>query len=65
MLKFRKKFVDAIAQCIRLQLPSCGTGFEAQVHHLCFYSHNLCYICHCIEKEDENNQKETGFGPYF
>ena len=37
----------AIAQWIRLHLPSCHPRFESQVHHLHFFHLEfLCYICH-------------------
>ena len=29
--------VAAIAPWFCLRLPSCGPGFESQVHHLCFF----------------------------
>ena len=44
----------AITQWIRLHLPFCGPGFESQAHHLRFDSKILCYICHCMERRDEN-----------
>ena len=62
--KERKKG-GAIAQWIRLCLPSCGRGFESHAHHLCFYSQKLFCICRFIEKKDENKQIEAGLGPYF
>ena len=31
----------AIAQWIRLHLPSCRPGFESQAHHLCFFQFKL------------------------
>ena len=38
----------AIAQWIRLHLPSCCPGFESQAHHLCFFQFIKfkLYICH-------------------
>ena len=41
---------SAIAQWIRLRLPSSGPGLDSQAHHLSFDSQILYYICHCIEK---------------
>ena len=34
----------AIAQWIRLRLPSCSPGLESQARRLRFYSQNLYYI---------------------
>ena len=34
----------AIAQWIRLRLPSCRPGFESQAHHLCFHQ----FIKKCV-----------------
>ena len=54
----------AIAQWIRLRLPSCHPGFESQVHHFhFFYLEFLCRNCHV--KRTKNKQKEAGFGPFF
>ena len=30
----------AIAQWIRLRLPSCRPGFKSQAHHLCFFNYS-------------------------
>ena len=47
----------AIAQWIRLRLPSCHHGFKSQAHHLRFYHlYYLCCICHL--KRTKNKQKE-------
>ena len=40
----------AIAQWIRLHLPSCCPGFESQAHYLCFYSQILYYIVIVLRK---------------
>ena len=41
-------------------------GFESQAHHLsCFYSRNLYYICHCIEKRTKINKKLPGFAAHI
>ena len=40
-------------------------GFKSQAHHLRFYGQIVYSIWHCIEKKDENKQKEDGFGTYF
>ena len=50
---------------ICLNLPSRGPGFKSHAHHLIFYCQIWYSICHCVEKKDENEQKEVGFGPYF
>ena len=34
----------AIAQWIRLRLPSCHPGFESQARHLCFFIYSICAI---------------------
>ena len=44
----------AIAQWIRLRLPSCRPGFESQAHHLCFHQF-IKKIVYC--GKDENKQK--------
>ena len=56
----------AIAQWIRLRLPSCcGPGFEFRAHHLpmLVYSHILFCICHWIEKRTKLIKKRPGFDP--
>ena len=50
----------AVAQWIRLRLPSCRPGFESQAHHLSFYQ--FIFELYHVEK-DENKQKEAGIGP--
>ena len=35
-------------------------GFDSQAN-----SQILCYIRHCIEKKDENKEKQSGFGTNF
>ena len=52
----------AIAQWIRLHLPSCHPGFESQAQHLSFYQFKF-ELCH-VEK-DKNKQKEAGIGPFL
>ena len=42
-LKIIQRIVDAIAQWIRLHLPSCGPRFKSQAQHLCFL--NLYLNC--------------------
>ena len=51
----------AIAQWIRLRLPSCHPGVESKVYHLCFYQ--FYQLCH-VEKTNIN-EKEAGIGPIF
>ena len=53
----------AIAQWIRLHLPSCRPGFESQAHHLCFFNLYLSFELEC--EKNENKQKEAGIGPFF
>ena len=51
---------DAIAQWIRLRLPSCCPWFETQAHHLCchhLWSQLEPYICLCIVKRTKIKQK--------
>ena len=59
----------AIAQWIRLRLPSCRPGFESQAHHLCFFSIyivQIVYLSFELECEkNENKRKEAGIGPFF
>ena len=55
----------AIAQWIRLHLPSCRLGFESQAHHLRFLQSNFVLCCHCVEERTKINKKEAGFGPIF
>ena len=50
--------VAAIAQWIRLRLPSCQPGFQSQTHHLCFYQ--LIFELFTVEKTIIN-QKRPGF----
>ena len=45
----------AIAQWIRLHLPSCRPGFESQAHHLCFFNLYLSFELEC--EKNENKQK--------
>ena len=52
----------AIAPWFRLRLPSCGPGFESQVHHLRFFQFVLLKL---YRENDENKQKEAGIGPFF
>ena len=53
----------AIAQWIHPPLPSCGPGFESQVHH--YIVKIFLYICQCIEKRTKINKKRPGLAPYF
>ena len=53
----------AIAQWIRLRLPSCCPGFKSQACYLCIFIYNICAIL-SFEK-NKNKQKEAGFGPFF
>ena len=46
-------------QWIRLCLPSFGPGLKPK-----FYSQNLYYNCHCIEKRTKINKKKPGL-PIF
>ena len=59
----------AIAQWIRLRLPSCCPGFESQAHHLCFFQFILfkLYFCHLNlnVKTTKINKKEVGIGPFL
>ena len=48
----------AIAQWIRLRLPSCRPGFESQAYFLSFYK-----ILVESFRKDENKRKEAGIGP--
>ena len=56
----------AIAQWIHLRLPSCGPGFESQVHVYAFYIYTLSYGLYIIAlRKYENKQKEARFGPFL
>ena len=53
----------AIAQWIRLRLPSSHPGFESQAYHLCFFQ--IIYLSFELGCEkNENKQKEAGIGPF-
>ena len=52
----------AVAQWIRLCLPSCSPGFESQVHHLNFYKYKF-KLCH-VEKT-KINRKSGRAWPMF
>ena len=66
---FKQDISAAIAQWIRLRLPSCRPGYESQAHHLRFFSIyivqivNLSFELEC--EKNENKQKEAGIGPFF
>ena len=51
----------AIAQWIRLRLPSFCPGFESQAHHLCFYQFKF-KLCH-VEKT-KISRKEAGIANF-
>ena len=51
----------AIAQWIRLRLPSCCNRFESQAHHLCF--HQFIELCN-VEKT-KINKKGLGLAHFF
>ena len=54
----------AIAQWIRLPLPSSRPGFESQAHHLCFFQ--IIYLSFELECEkNENKQKRGRDWPIF
>ena len=59
----------AIAQWIRLHLPSCCPGFESQAHHLCFFSiYKVQIVYLSLESEcekNENKQKEANNCPFL
>ena len=59
----------AIAQWIRLRLPSWRPGFESQAHHLRFFQFKIVQIVYLsfeLEYEkNENKQKEARIGPFF
>ena len=59
----------AIAQWIRLRLPSCRPGFESQAHHLRFFQFKLfkLYICHLNwnVKRTKINKKRPGLAHFF
>ena len=52
----------AIAQWIRLRLPSCRPGFESQAHHQCFYQY-IFVLCH-VEKTKVNKMR-PGLAHFF
>ena len=51
----------AIALWFCLRLPSWGTGFESQAHHLCFFQ----FVLELWPEKNENKQKEAGIGPFI
>ena len=72
ILLFNKELVlggAAIAQWIRLRLPSCHPGFESQAHHLHFFQFTLfkLYICHLNWNVNRTkiNKKEARIGPFL
>ena len=58
----------AIAQWIRLQLPSCCSEFKSQAHHICFFQFILfkLYICHLNwnMKRTKQNKKRPGLAHF-
>ena len=50
-----------IAPWFCLRLPSCGSGFESQAHHLRFFQFVLLKL---YQGNNENKQKEAGIGPF-
>ena len=54
--------IAAIAQWIRLCLPSCHLGFESHAQYQHFYQF-VFELCH-VEKT-KINEKEAGIGPFF
>ena len=57
----------AIAQWIRLRLPSCHPRFDSQACHLRFFhlvKFGLYLFMRCA-KRTKINKKEAGFGPFF
>ena len=55
-----KHFNPAIAQWIRLRLPSCRPGFES------IYIVQIVYLSFELECEkNENKQKEAWIGPFL
>ena len=55
----------AIAQWIRLRLPSCRPGFESQAHHLRFLQSKFVLYCHCVGKRTKINKKRGRVWPIF
>ena len=53
----------AIAQSIRLHLPSCHPGFESKAHHLCFYCQ--IWVFSAIINITKINKKRSGLAPIF
>ena len=56
-----KKSVAAIAQWIRLRLPSCSPGFKSQSQHQRFFQFIIKLRCGM----DANKQKRDRDGPIF
>ena len=69
LLRRRIFWGAAIAQWIRLRLPSCRPGFESQAHQQCFFKFILfkLYICHLIwnVKRTKLNEKLPGLAHFF
>ena len=53
----------AIAQWIRLRLPSCRLGFESPAPNLYFSIYTVQIVCLSLALEYE--QKDTGIGPFL
>ena len=61
LMKLNHDVANAIAQWIRLHLPSAVPGSNPLAYHLRFFGQ----ILPLSWEEDENKTKEAGFGPYF
>ena len=57
-MQMRKYRGAAIAQWIRLRLPSSRPGFESQAHHLCFFQ--IIYLSFELECEKNENKQKRG-----
>ena len=58
---------DAVAQWIRLQLPSCSPGFISQAHNLRFFhlSSKVAIFVVIALRKGQKKKKETGFGSFL
>ena len=55
----------AIAQWIRLGLPSCRPGSSPKYSIYAFYSKILYSNCHCVEKRTKINNKKLGLAHFL
>ena len=55
------KLRAAMAQWIRLRLPSCSPGFKSKAHHPRYFQ----YVFELLREKDENKQKRGRYWSIF